>query len=379
MKLCGSVLEIAMKSLKLKTLNLIACLILLSCGFVSSAGAADQAAPRTKDQILADINAAPLPQLDREKIKDTAYVRQYITDRNAAAAKRGELAQELYLVAPDAPELDKLLPERWNWMIGTRKAPEAISEMDSYLSSHPGSPNTLNFATLRASMDVRIVAKTTADRLKAIDDFKKYATGPQAGNTVASLLYTTVRMSKDDGEKKELTDRIVKEYPNSPVVAQIEGEARKADAVGKPMVLAFNEAITGKPMSIADLKGKIVVMDFWATWCGPCVAEMPTMKKLYAEFKDKGVEFVGVSLDQPEEKGGLKALKDFCAKNEITWPQYYQGNFWQSEFSTKWGIFAIPCVFVIGPDGTIVTTEARGKLEDLLPELIKKRDAEKVS
>jgi thiol-disulfide isomerase/thioredoxin len=379
MKPCGSVLEIAMKSLKLTKLSVTACLILLSCGFVLPANAADQAAPRTKDQILADINAAPLPQLDREKIKDSAYVRQYITDHNTAAAKRGELTQELYLAAPNASELDKLLPERWNWLIGSRKAPQAISEIDAYLSSHPSSSNVLSFATLRARMDIQLVAKTTPERLKAIDEFKKYASGPQAGNTVASLLYTTARMSKDDAEKKELTDRIVKEYPNSPVVAQIEGEERKADAAGKPMVLAFNEAITGKPMSIAGLKGKIVVMDFWATWCGPCVAEMPTMKKLYAEFKDKGVEFVGVSLDQPEEKGGLKSLKDFCAKNEITWPQYYQGNFWQSEFSTKWGIFAIPCVFVIGPDGTIVTTEARGKLETLLPELIKKRDAANVS
>ncbi len=57
-----------------------------------------------------------------------------------------------------------------------------------------------------------------------------------------------------------------------------------------------------------SLKGKVVVIDFWATWCGPCVAEMPNMKKLYAEYKDKGVEFVGVSLDKSKEQGGLDKL-----------------------------------------------------------------------
>jgi len=192
------------------------------------------------------------------------------------------------------------------------------------------------------------------------------------------MLFTALRSASDLKDKQALAERIKTEYPDSPVVGQVQGEMRKAEAVGKPMVLAFNEAITGKPMSMESLKGKIVVMDFWATWCGPCVAEMPKMKKLYAEFKDKGVEFVGISLDQPEDKGGLKALKEFCAKNEITWPQYYQGNYWNSEFSKGWGINSIPCVFVIGPDGTIVSTEGRGNLETILPEQIKKR-GEKVA
>jgi thiol-disulfide isomerase/thioredoxin len=332
-----------------------------------------RAADRTKEQILGDINAVKVPTVDQSRVKDQGYVRQYLQERSAAMKQRAELTAQLYKVAPDAEELNKLLPERWNSLPGG--APATISEISDYLARHSTSPNVEQFATLRAQIQVQLVAKTTPDRLAAIDEFKKYATTSKGKGAVASLLYTTARSSKDENEKKELTDRIVKEYPDSPVVGQIQGEARKAEAVGKPMVLAFNEAITGKPMSIDGLKGKIVVMDFWATWCGPCVAEMPTMKKLYAEFKDKGVEFVGVSLDQPEDKGGLKSLKEFCAKNDITWPQYYQGNYWQSEFSTKWGIFSIPCVFVIGPDGKIVTTEGRGKLEEILPDLIKKRDS----
>jgi thiol-disulfide isomerase/thioredoxin len=149
---------------------------------------------------------------------------------------------------------------------------------------------------------------------------------------------------------------------------------RRNEQVGKPFELSFTDATTGNPVSIGDLKGKVVVVDFWATWCGPCVAEMPKMKQLYAEYKPKGVEFVGVSLDQPESKGGLTALKEFVAKNEIKWPQYYQGKFWDSEFSTSWGVNSIPCMFVLDADGNLVDAYAREKLEKLLPELIAKRD-----
>jgi thiol-disulfide isomerase/thioredoxin len=356
----------------MKRFALIAALALLSGIGVGSLRADDKAAtPRTKDQILADIDAVKLPQVDREKTKDPTYVKQFIQDRNDAIKKRSELTAELYKVAPDAPQLDKLLPERWNML--PDGPDKTVAEIDQYLTSHPKSAEIEQISMLRAQIQVHMIAKTTAERLAAVDTLTKNVTTAKGKDMTASLLYTTSQLSKDSAEKKELADRILREYPKSPVVARVEADRKLGEAVGKPMVLAFNDAITGKPMSMEGLKGKIVVMDFWATWCGPCVAEMPKMKKLYAEYKDKGVEFLGISLDQPEDKGGLKALKEFCAKNEITWPQYYQGNFWQSEFSSKLGINSIPCVFVVGPDGIVLTTEGRGNLETILPEQIKKR------
>ena len=98
------------------------------------------------------------------------------------------------------------------------------------------------------------------------------------------------------------------------------------------------------------------------------------MKELYAKYKPQGVEFIGVSLDQPESEGGLKQLKEFVAKNQIGWPQYYQGKGWASEFSSSWGVNSIPCVFVVDSNGNLASTSARGKLEQLIPELIAKRD-----
>jgi hypothetical protein len=97
------------------------------------------------------------------------------------------------------------------------------------------------------------------------------------------------------------------------------------------------------------------------------------MKELYAKYRDQGVEFIGVSLDQPKEQGGLDKLKNYVKQNGIEWPQYYQGNGWNSEFSKSWGINSIPAMFVVDQEGKLFSVEARGKLEKLIPELLKKK------
>jgi thiol-disulfide isomerase/thioredoxin len=145
--------------------------------------------------------------------------------------------------------------------------------------------------------------------------------------------------------------------------------------LGKPIDLEFTDAIGGRFVSIKQLKGKVVVLDFWATWCGPCVAEMPRMKKLYAEFKGRGVEFIGVSLDAPKEEGGLDKLKSFVAKNEITWPQYYQGDGFDGEFTTRMGVNMVPQLFLIDTNGNLASIDAQDKLDLLIPELLEKAKA----
>ena len=154
--------------------------------------------------------------------------------------------------------------------------------------------------------------------------------------------------------------------------AELQRLAMHAEQVGKPFELTFTDAIGGKEISVQkDLKGKVVVVDFWATWCPPCVRAVPGMKKLYAQYKDKGVEFIGVSLDLSEADGGLAALKEFVSKNGITWPQYYQG---EGDLSSRWAVSAIPTLFVIDADGKLASADARGNIEKLIPELIAKRD-----
>ena len=192
-----------------------------------------------------------------------------------------------------------------------------------------------------------------------------------------SALYAAAQTSDDEAHALELYRKIAADYPNSPMAKPAQSQVRRADGVGKAFEISFTDAVSGETVSSDSLKGKIVVIDWWATWCGPCVAELPTMKKIYAEYHEKGVEFVGVSLDAPPADGGREKLLAFVKKNDMPWPQYYQGNGWQSEFSSSWGINSIPALFVIDADGTLVSTEARGKLEEMLPKLIEQRDAAK--
>jgi thiol-disulfide isomerase/thioredoxin len=296
---------------------------LLLCGLAAPAIAAD----RTADEIVKEIEAIKRPTTRAEAME--------------GSTKRIALVGELLKSHPDDARLATLLPMRWSAMGQTGKADEALAEIAA------------------------ILPKTKDETLK-----KK---GPEVA---ASILYvSTMRMKSDDPKKVAVEERIIKDYGDTFYARMIQGDRKKLAAIGKPFELEFTDAIKGTTVSIKGLKGKVVVVDFWATWCGPCIDEMPNMKKLYAEYKDKGVEFIGVSLDQSKEKGGLDKLKKYVADNEIAWPQYYQGNYWESEFSSSWGIGSIPCIFIIDADGKLYSTEASRKLDTLIPEVLKKGKA----
>jgi peroxiredoxin len=121
----------------------------------------------------------------------------------------------------------------------------------------------------------------------------------------------------------------------------------------------FSEKDTaGKPLAIANYKGKVVLLDFWATWCGPCVHELPNVIKTYDAYHKQGFEIIGISLDKDQEK-----LTSFTKEKNMTWVQYFDGLGWQNKLAVKYGVNSIPATYLLDGQGTIIGKDLRG--EDL--------------
>lgn len=142
----------------------------------------------------------------------------------------------------------------------------------------------------------------------------------------------------------------------------------KTTAIGSVAPEFTQNDVNDKPVKLSDFRGKYVLIDFWASWCGPCREENPNVVAAYHKFKDKNFTVLGVSLDNPGKKDAwLKAI----AADKLEWTQVSDLKGWKNEASTLYGVRGIPQNYLVGPDGKIVASNLRGeqlhkKLEELL-------------
>jgi peroxiredoxin len=137
--------------------------------------------------------------------------------------------------------------------------------------------------------------------------------------------------------------------------------------VGEPAKQFVRLDVSGKEVSLAKVRGKVVLLDFWATWCPPCVAEMPGLQKLYAEFKGKGFEIIAVSADSDR-----KRLDDFLSEKKLPWPMIGDGKGWDDETRKLYHVAALPACFLIDRKGILQYNQLKGEaLRNAVAELVK--------
>lgn len=216
--------------------------------------------------------------------------------------------------------------------------------------------DTYKISQLQRNMDPSDKAKTRDSIQKQLaivkDHLKKYPKDEtfQAANLSIAEFAAMV------GESGTAVD-VLKELANSSTGDLKEEAEKRLKMLSTPIDLNFT-ALDGRKVDLAALKGKVVLIDFWATWCPPCVAELPNVKKAYQKYHDKGFEIIGISLDEKKA-----ALQSFIDKNQVTWPQYFDGKGWENEISTRFGVQSIPAMWLIGKDGKIATLNASENLE----------------
>ncbi|MBW7893823.1 MAG: TlpA family protein disulfide reductase [Opitutaceae bacterium] len=146
------------------------------------------------------------------------------------------------------------------------------------------------------------------------------------------------------------------------------GEALARTVIGSELELKFT-AIDGREVDVSKMRGKVVLVDFWATWCGPCIAELPNVKSVYDRYHDKGFEVIAITLDSQRDR---QKLLDFCKEHNLPWPQHFDGKGWANEFAEKFAIRGIPAMFLLDQEGRLVSTNARGeRLEAEVRRLLK--------
>lgn len=168
---------------------------------------------------------------------------------------------------------------------------------------------------------------------------------------------------------EDLAERLEKENP-SPKYAQafISGIRRiKGISVGDIAPDFTLDAPDGTPVSLSSLRGKYVLLDFWASWCGPCRRENPNVVRLYNQYKDKNFEIYGVSLDRDRD-AWIKAIQD----DGLTWVHGSDLKYWNSDVAVKYGVNGIPATYLLDTEGRVIAKNLRGQaLERKLQEILK--------
>jgi len=231
----------------------------------------------------------------------------------------------------------KALVENVNTKLTANKKTEAdlsdeLKEFDTILAKHKDekTDEVANVLYMKAILYLQVFDNTEKG-IELIEQLKKDFPETKAGKGADEM----IKSIKQQEESKKI---------------------QRALAEGSKFPDFEEKDLMGGALSVARYKGKVVLVDFWATWCGPCVAELPNVLKAYQQHHGSGFEIIGISLDNDEQK-----LKDFIKTKNMPWAQYFDGKGWKSKLAGKYGVNSIPMTYLLDGEGKIIGKNLRGE------------------
>ena len=283
--------------------------------------------------------------------KAMAFYTQFPSDTNALSARK--LQCEMLTQAFSHGEVDQETIMAWGDAQEALLAQPGLTDEERY---------DLRLAIIkRKTFDQRLDQKSEIiEREKALRELiKDY---PTKDLPYEKLLTLAANAPAD--KARSIANEVMALSISEGVRAKAEGILRGLDAVGKPLDIKFT-ATDGREVDLSQMKDKVVLIDFWATWCVPCIREIPQVKEVYERFHYQGFEVIGISFDDNE-----KGLKRFIQENELPWPQYFDGKTWDNKIGFQYGIKRIPQLWLVDKKGNLRDKNAADNLQSKVEKLL---------
>jgi thiol-disulfide isomerase/thioredoxin len=322
------------------------------------------------------------------QIKELQGKQQQLRSRNEASdhfAKQLDLSEKVLAANPEAADRDHARDAAFQAITfisqfdpKRRELLEKVDKLaDATLADTPDGPTASTALFFKTLVHLNIERDGSESdpsiNKKLFEMAKEFAAKAPNDPRTGQLLYMIGDNAMSDSQNEtalEIFKHLVEVDAQGQFGQMATSKLALLEAIGKPPAIA-GPTLDGSEIDIASLKGKVVLVDFWATWCGPCIAELPNVQAVYDKYHAEGFEVIAISFDRTKD-----ALTKYVEEKKLPWPQIFfdeEGKrFWQNPLGQRYGINSIPATFLVDREGNLQKIGVRGAaLEPAVVEMLK--------